>query len=69
MEMHVFSHQFPITWEKTAKPIELGKPGKLVPRNILQNPLHGENLGNCYSYFSHSMDYFFYYIPILSHTS
>ena len=24
-KMHVFSHQFPITWEKTAKPIEWGK--------------------------------------------
>ena len=40
-------HQFPITWEKTAKPIEWGKPGKLVPGNILQNPSYGENLENC----------------------
>ena len=28
--MHVFSHQFPILREKTAKPIEWGKPRKLV---------------------------------------
>ena len=32
--MHVFSHQFPVTWEKTAKPTKWGKPGKLVPGNI-----------------------------------
>ena len=36
-EMHGFSHQFLITWEKTAKPIELEKSGKLVPSNIIQN--------------------------------
>ena len=44
-EVNVFSHQFPITWEKAAKPTELGKPGKLVPGNILQNPSYVENLG------------------------
>ena len=59
-EMHVFTHQFPITWEKTTKPIEWGKPGKLVAGNILQNPLYVENLGNCYSHFSHSMGAFFH---------
>ena len=64
-EMHVFSHQFPIAWEKAAKPIEWGKSGKLVPRNILQNPLYVENLGNWYSYFSHSMGAFF---PLDSHS-
>ena len=44
-EMHMFSHQFPIAWEKTAKSIEWGKPKKLVPSKILQNPLYVENLG------------------------
>ena len=57
-EMYVFSHQFPLTREKTAKPIERGKPGKLVPGNILQNPSNVENLGNWYSYFSHNMGVF-----------
>ena len=55
-EMHVSSHQFPITWEKTAKPIEWGKSGKLVPDNILQNP--------SYVFFSHRMCAFF---PLDSH--
>ena len=59
-EMHVFSHQFSITWEKTAKPIEWGKPGKLVPGNILQKPSYLGNLGNWYSYFSNSMGAFFH---------
>ena len=59
-EMHVFSHQFPTTWEKTAKPIKWGKPGKLVHGNILQNPSYVENLGNWSSYFSHSMGAFFH---------
>ena len=63
-EMHVF-HQFPITWEKTVKPIKEGNSGKLVPGNILQNPLYVENLENWYSYFSHSMGAFFHQIPIL----
>ena len=57
-EMYVSSHQFPIAWEKTAKPIEWGKPGKLVPWKILQNPLYGENLENWYSYFYHSIGAF-----------
>ena len=47
-----------------AKPIEWGKSGKLLPGNILQNPLHVENLVNWCSYFSHSMDAFF---PLDSH--
>ena len=67
--MQVFSHQFPITQEKAVKPIEWRKPGKLVPGNILQNPLNVKNLGNWYSYFSHSMGAFFYQIPILWYTS
>ena len=46
--MQVFSHQFPITQEKAARPIEWRKPGKLVPGNILQNPLNVKNLGNWY---------------------
>ena len=37
-EMHGLSHQFPIVWEKTAKPIEWGKPQKLVP---IQFPQYG----------------------------
>ena len=67
--MHVFSHQFHITWENTAKPIEWGKPEKFVPGNIIQNPSYVENLGNWYSYFSHSMGAFFHQIPILWYTS
>ena len=58
-EMHVFSHKFSITWEKTAKPIKWGKSEKLVPGNILQNPRYVENLGNWYSCFSHRMSAFF----------
>ena len=58
-EMHVFSHQFPITWEKTTKPIEWAKPGILVPEKLLQNLSYVENLGNWYSYFSHRMGAFF----------
>ena len=54
-ERQVFSHQFPITWEKTATLTEWGKLGKLVPGNILQNPLYVENLGNWHSYFFHIM--------------
>ena len=30
-EIHGFPNPFPITWENTAKSIELGEPGKLVP--------------------------------------
>ena len=53
--MHVFSHQFPISCEKTVKPIEWGKPGKLV----LQNPSHAENLGEIGARtFSYSMGAF-----------
>ena len=59
-QMHVFSHQFPITGEKTAKPIIWGKLGKMVPRKILQNPLYVENLVNWYSYFSQSIEAFFH---------
>ena len=58
-EMHVFSHQLPITWEKTTKPIKWAKPGILVPEKILQNLSYVENLGNWYSYFSHRMGVFF----------
>ena len=36
-EIHGFPHQFPIALENAAKPIELGKPGKLLP--ILCNPI------------------------------
>ena len=58
-----------ITREKTAKPMEWAKPGKLVPSNILQNAMCVENLGNWYSYFSHSIGAFFHYIAILRYTS
>ena len=57
--MYVFSRKCLITWEKTAKTSEWEKFGKLVPRNILQNPLYVENLVNWYSYFSHGMGAFF----------
>ena len=59
-EMHVFFHQFPITGKKRAKPIIWGKLGKLVPHNILQNPLYVENLVNWYFYFSQSIETFFH---------
>ena len=59
-EMHWLPHQFPIAWEKTAKPIKWGKSGNLVPGNILQNPLCVENMGNWCSYVSHSMGTFFH---------
>ena len=36
----------------TVKPNEWGNFGKLVPCNILENPLYVENLGNWYLYFS-----------------
>ena len=62
--MHGLSHQFPIAWKKTGKPIEWEKPGKLDPGKILQNPSYVENLGNWYSYLSHSMGAFF---PLDSH--
>ena len=62
--MHGFSHQFLIAWGKAGKPIEWEKPGKLVPGKILQNPSYVENLGNWYSYFSHSMGAIF---PLDSH--
>ena len=34
-EMHVFSHQFAITWEKTAKSIERREPGKYPTKQIV----------------------------------
>ena len=34
-----------------------------------QNPWYGKNLGNCYSYFSHSIGVLFYQIPILWYAS
>ena len=34
-EMHVFSHQFPITWEKTVKPIVWGRTWKIVTHTFL----------------------------------
>ena len=37
----------------------------MVPGDILQSPLYVENLGNWYSYFSHSMGAFF---PLDSHS-
>ena len=58
-EMHGFSHQFPIAREKAGKPIEWEKPGKLVHKKILQNPLYVENPGNWYSYSSHKYGCFF----------
>ena len=64
-KMHMCSHQFPKTCEKTAKPIEWRKLGKLVHKKILQNPSYVENLGNWYLYFSHSMGAFF---PLDSHS-
>ena len=78
-----FSHQNPILWYnsshgkciisitlgKTAEPIEWGNSGKLVSSNILQNPSNVENVGNCYSYFSHSIGVLFYQIPILWYAS
>ena len=53
------SRQFPKAWEIAGKPIEWEKPENLISRKILQNPSYVENLGNCYSYFSHTMGAFF----------
>ena len=64
-EMHGFSHQFPIAWEKAGKPMKWEKPVKLVPREILQSPSYVENLGNWYSYFFQSLGAFF---PLDSHS-
>ena len=50
---------------KDSKAIAWRNFGKLVPGNIQQNPLYVENLGNRYSYFSHSMGAFF---PLDSHS-
>ena len=50
-KIRAFSHHISITWGKTAKPTEWGKPGKLLPSNILQNLINVENLENFYSYF------------------
>ena len=46
--------------EKTGKPIEWEKPGKLVPGKIIQNPSYVDNLGT----FSHSIGDF---LPLDSH--
>ena len=58
-EMHVFSHQFPITWEKTAKPIKRARKAWEIWFPLISYKTHHmENLGNSYSYFSHSMGAF-----------
>ena len=51
-EIHLFSHQFPIAWEKAGESIEWEKPVKFVRGKILQNPSYVENLRNWFSYFS-----------------
>ena len=50
---------------KDSQTHQMGKVWEIVPGNILQNPLYVENLGNWYSYFSHSMGAFF---PLDSHS-
>ena len=57
-EMHGFSRQLPIAWEKAGKPIEWDKLGKLVHGKILLNASCVESLGNLQSYISHSMGCF-----------
>ena len=64
-EMIGFSCQFPKVWKIAGQPIEWEKPEKSISRKILQNPSYEENLGNWYSYFSHSMGAFF---PLDSHS-
>ena len=64
-EMHGSPHQFPKACEIAGKPIKWEEPKKLISRKILQSPSHVENLGNWYSYFSHSMGNFF---PLDSHS-
>ena len=49
LEIHGFSHQFLIAWEKAGKSIKWEKPGRMVPGKILENPPYAENLGNWYS--------------------
>ena len=58
-EMHGSPRQFPKACEIAGKPIKWEESKKLISRKILQNPSHVENLGNWYSYFSHSMGTFF----------
>ena len=62
-EMHGFSHQILIAWEKAGKPIKWEKPGKLVLGKSYKTH-HVENLGNWNSYLSQSMGTFF---PLDSH--
>ena len=50
---------------KDSQTHQIGKVWEIVPGNILQNPLYVENLGNWYSYFSHSMGTF---LPLDSHS-
>ena len=54
---------------KDSQTQRMGKPGNLVPKNILQNPSNRENLENWWLYFSYSMGDFSHYIPILWYTS
>ena len=64
-EMHGSPRQFPKACEIAGKPIKWEESKKLISRKILQNPSYVENLGNWYSYFSHSMGTFF---PLDSHS-
>ena len=54
-----FLINFPLHGKRQKNLIEWEKSGRLVPRKIQQNLLNVQNLGNWYSYFSHSMFAFF----------
>ena len=69
LEMHRISHEFPVAWEKAAKPNGWVKLWKLVTGKILQNSSYAENLRKWYLYFSHNTVLFYHYLFVLWFTS
>ena len=63
--MGIFPHTIPILWYTSLNGKYMDLPINFPQhRKMSQNPLYGENLGNCCSYFPHSMGAFF---PLDSH--
>ena len=61
----LFSHLIPILWHTSLHGKCMGFPINFPQHEkIQQHPTYGEDMGNCYSYFSHSMGAFF---PLDSH--
>ena len=66
----LFSHSIPILWYTSSYGKCMGFPINFPQyRKMQQNPSYGEDLGNWYSYFPHSMGAFFRQIPILWYSS